>query len=207
MINNGSSISEWKLRKQMCEVGRQFMRRGSPRRTTATSAFPLSEDRVLCSPDPHFEGIHEARRPVHRGHGRQADLGQSQAVERDPLAPDDHEGPARHSPWCIAIRRTRPPLPSPASRSPSASMPEIEVFPGEVTIHPTNPGGQAFADTVLPYVKDTDTILLANHGTLTYGSDLKTPTSRPRSSTPTADPDPGQATGPGTTTATRRRPS
>ena len=35
------------------------------------------------------------------------------------------------------------------------------------------PGGQAFADTVLPYVKDTDTILLANHGTITYGSDLE----------------------------------
>jgi L-fuculose-phosphate aldolase len=26
---------------------------------------------------------------------------------------------------------------------------------------------------VLPYVKDTDTILLANHGTVTYGSDLE----------------------------------
>ena len=32
---------------------------------------------------------------------------------------------------------------------------------------------QAFADTVLPYVKDTDTIILANHGTITYGSDLE----------------------------------
>ena len=35
------------------------------------------------------------------------------------------------------------------------------------------PGGQKFADTVLPYVKDTDTILLANHGTVTYGTDLE----------------------------------
>src|SRR5207248_3125722 len=35
------------------------------------------------------------------------------------------------------------------------------------------PGSQSFADTVLPYVKDTDTILLANHGTVTYGTDLE----------------------------------
>ncbi len=34
------------------------------------------------------------------------------------------------------------------------------------------PGGQAFADTVIPYVKDTDVIILANHGTITAGSDL-----------------------------------
>src|SRR5207249_2856495 len=31
----------------------------------------------------------------------------------------------------------------------------------------------SFADTVLPYVKDTDTILRANHGTVTYGTDLE----------------------------------
>ena len=53
-------------------------------------------------------------------------------------------------------------------------MPEFEVFLGEVAITPyETPGGQQFADTVLPYVKDTDTIILANHGTITYGSDLE----------------------------------
>jgi L-fuculose-phosphate aldolase len=52
-------------------------------------------------------------------------------------------------------------------------MPEFEVFLGEVAITPyETPGGQAFADTVIPYVKDTDTIILANHGTITCGSDL-----------------------------------
>ena len=53
-------------------------------------------------------------------------------------------------------------------------LPEIEVFLGEVAISPyETPGGQKFADTVLPYVKDTETILLANHGTVTYGTDLE----------------------------------
>jgi L-fuculose-phosphate aldolase len=53
-------------------------------------------------------------------------------------------------------------------------LPEIEVFLGEVAISPyETPGGQSFANSVLPFVKDTDTILLANHGTVTYGSDLE----------------------------------
>ena len=52
-------------------------------------------------------------------------------------------------------------------------MPEFEVFLGEVAIAPyETPGTQAFADTVIPYVKDTDVILLANHGTITCGGDL-----------------------------------
>ena len=57
---------------------------------------------------------------------------------------------------------------------PKCVLPEIEVFLGEVAISPyETPGGQKFADTVLPYVKDTETILLANHGTVTYGTDLE----------------------------------
>jgi L-fuculose-phosphate aldolase len=57
---------------------------------------------------------------------------------------------------------------------PKCILPEFEVFLGEVAISPyETPGSQLFADTVLPFVKDTDTILLANHGTVTYGSDLE----------------------------------
>jgi L-fuculose-phosphate aldolase len=52
-------------------------------------------------------------------------------------------------------------------------MPEFEVFLGEVAIAPyETPGPQAVADTVIPYVKDTDVIILANHGTITCGPDL-----------------------------------
>ena len=72
-----------------------------------------------------------------------------------------------HPPHATAFAVAREPIPK-------CVLPEIEVFLGEVAISPyETPGGQSFADTVLPYVKDTDTILLANHGTVTYGSDLE----------------------------------
>ncbi|HTN75756.1 MAG TPA: class II aldolase/adducin family protein, partial [Pirellulaceae bacterium] len=35
------------------------------------------------------------------------------------------------------------------------------------------PGGQAFADTILPFVDKTNIILLANHGTVSYGENVE----------------------------------
>lgn len=44
-------------------------------------------------------------------------------------------------------------------------VPEQEVFIGPVALAPyETPGTQAFAETILPYVKKHNTILLANHG-------------------------------------------
>jgi len=44
-------------------------------------------------------------------------------------------------------------------------IPEQEVFVGPVALAPyETPGTQVFAETVLPYVKNHNTILLANHG-------------------------------------------
>ena len=72
-----------------------------------------------------------------------------------------------HPPHATAFAVAQEPIPK-------CVLPEIEVFLGEVAISPyETPGGQKFADTVLPYVKDTETILLANHGTVTYGTDLE----------------------------------
>ena len=48
---------------------------------------------------------------------------------------------------------------------PNLVIPEFEVFVGKVAIAPyETPGTAAFAQTVLPYVKDHNTILLSNHG-------------------------------------------
>jgi L-fuculose-phosphate aldolase len=44
-------------------------------------------------------------------------------------------------------------------------IPEFEVFVGKVAISPyKTPGTAEFAQTVIPYVRDHNTVLLANHG-------------------------------------------
>jgi L-fuculose-phosphate aldolase len=53
-------------------------------------------------------------------------------------------------------------------------LPEVEVFLGDVPItRYETPGGKAFAETVLPYVDKTNVIILANHGTVSYGVDVE----------------------------------
>lgn len=48
---------------------------------------------------------------------------------------------------------------------PTCIIPEFEVFVGRVAVSPyETPGTKKFAETVLPYVKSHNTVLLANHG-------------------------------------------
>ena len=53
-------------------------------------------------------------------------------------------------------------------------LPEVEVFLGEVPIAPyETPGGKKFAETILPFVKQSNVIILANHGTVSYGESVE----------------------------------
>ena len=51
---------------------------------------------------------------------------------------------------------------------------EVEVFMGEVPMAPyETPGSQQFAETVIPFLEATSTIILRNHGTVSFGRDLE----------------------------------
>jgi L-fuculose-phosphate aldolase len=52
---------------------------------------------------------------------------------------------------------------------PNGLIPEYEVFIGPAAVAPyETPGTQAFAETVLPFVQDHNTILLQNHGVVCW---------------------------------------
>jgi L-fuculose-phosphate aldolase len=72
-----------------------------------------------------------------------------------------------HPPHATAFAVAREPIPK-------CVLPEVEVFLGEVpmALYET-PGTQKFAETIVPYVKDCNTIILANHGTVTFGPTLE----------------------------------
>ena len=53
---------------------------------------------------------------------------------------------------------------------PNCVIPEYEVFIGKVALSPyETPGSQKFAETVIPFVKDHNTVLLGNHGIVCWG--------------------------------------
>src|SRR5438876_867914 len=72
-----------------------------------------------------------------------------------------------HPPHATAFAVAHEPIPK-------CVLPEVEVFLGEVplTAYET-PGGQKFADTVVPFAKESNTVILANHGTVTFGPTLE----------------------------------
>jgi L-fuculose-phosphate aldolase len=52
---------------------------------------------------------------------------------------------------------------------PNGIIPEFEVFVGKVAVSPyETPGTAAFAKTVLPYVREHNTVLLSNHGIICW---------------------------------------
>ncbi len=56
---------------------------------------------------------------------------------------------------------------------PNMIIPEFEVFIGKVAISPyKTPGTAEFAQTVLPYVRDHNTVLLANHGIVCWADSV-----------------------------------
>ena len=72
-----------------------------------------------------------------------------------------------HPPHATAFAIAREPIPQ-------CVLPEVEVFLGDVPITKyETPGGQAFADTIIPVVKKTNVIILANHGTISYGETVE----------------------------------
>ena len=172
--NAGSFTSEWKVREQMCEIGRRVYAKGFAAANDGNISFRLSDDRVLCTPTRVSKGF---MKPddlcIVDMDGKQVSGKRKRSSEillhltimqtRQDVKSCVH----CHPPHATAFAVAHEPIPK-------CTMPEFEVFLGEVAITPyETPGGQKFADTVIPYVRDTDTIILANHGTITYGSDLE----------------------------------
>jgi L-fuculose-phosphate aldolase len=167
-------MSEWKQREQMCEIGRRVYAKGFAAANDGNISYKLSDDRVLCTPTRVSKGFMKPDdlcvvdmdgKQVSGNRKRSSEILLHLSVMK--ARPDVRSCVHCHPPHATAFAVAHEPIPK-------CILPEFEVFLGEVAIaRYETPGTQAFADTVLPYVKDTDTILLANHGTITYGSDLE----------------------------------
>jgi L-fuculose-phosphate aldolase len=174
MMGSGTVMNEWKMRELMCEIGRRIYNNGFAAANDGNISFKLSEDRVLCTPTRVSKGFMKPDdlcvvdldgKQVSGKRKRSSEILLHLTVMK--ARADIRSCVHCHPPHATAFAVAREPIPK-------CVLPEIEVFLGEVAIAPyETPGSQKFADTVLPFVKDTETILLANHGTLTYGADLE----------------------------------
>jgi L-fuculose-phosphate aldolase len=167
-------VNEYKLKEHMCEIGRRVYAKGFAAANDGNITVRLNEKEFLCTPTMVSKGFLKPEdickvdiegKQLAGTRKRTSEVLLHLAIYKQ--RPDIGACVHCHPPHATAFAVAHEPIPK-------CILPEVEVFLGEVplAVYET-PGGQKFADTVTPFAKDCNTIILANHGTLTFGPDLE----------------------------------
>ncbi len=164
----------FKLKQDICDIGKRIYDRGYAAANDGNITVRISENEVLCTPTMTCKGflkpddiatIDMTGKQLSGSKKRSSEalLHLEIMKQRDDVKSVVH----CHPPHATAFGVAREPIPQ-------CVLPEVEVFLGETPITKyETPGGQAFAETVLPFVDKTNVIILANHGTVSYGEDVE----------------------------------
>ncbi|VAX41102.1 L-fuculose-phosphate aldolase [hydrothermal vent metagenome] len=175
MVNKwNSGINDRKLKEQICEIGRRVYNKGFAAANDGNISIRVGENEVLCSPTMICKGFMNPEDICAVDLDGNQIAGTSKRTSEILLhltimkhRPDVKAVVHCHPPHATAFAVAREPIPQ-------CVLPEVEVFMGEVPLAPYEvPGGQAFADTVVPFLKSTNTIILTGHGTVSFGKDLQ----------------------------------
>src|SRR4051812_1155391 len=167
-------MNEHKIREQICEIGRRLYAKGFSAANDGNITYRLNDKEILCTPTMVSKGymkpddickVDYDGKQLAGSKKRTSEVLLHLVVYK--LNPNINAVVHCHPPHATAFAVAHEPIPK-------CILPEVEVFLGEVPIAKyETPGGQKFADTIAPYVKNANTILLANHGTVTFGPTLE----------------------------------
>lgn len=163
-----------RTKQEICEIGRRLYNKGFAAANDGNITARVGENEVLCTPTLHSKGF------LKPDDISTIDMTGKQIAGRKPRSseallhleiykqrPDVKSVVHCHPPHATAFAVAREPIPQ-------CVLPEVEVFLGDVPItRYETPGGQAFADTILPFVDKTNVIILANHGTVSFGETVE----------------------------------
>ena len=165
---------EQELKRQLCEYGRRAYDKGLVAANDGNLSVRLDENQVLCTPTLQCKGFLKPEDIC------TVDLdGKHVAGKKRPTSEMRlHLEVYRRRSDVYSVIHTHPPHVTAfavcGKPIPSGILAEPEIFLGEVpTAEYTTPGSDEFAKTILPFVETTNTIVLANHGMVSYESDLE----------------------------------
>lgn len=162
------------MKEAICEIGDRLYKRGFAAANDGNISLRLGENEVLCTPTLHCKGFLKPEDIC------TVDLEGRQLAGRKPRSSEvllhleimkarrDVQSVVHcHPPHATAFAIAREPIPQ-------GVLPEVEFFLGEVPLAAyETPGSRAFAQTILPFVEHANTIVLANHGTVSYADTLE----------------------------------
>src|SRR5258706_2028672 len=173
--NNGTPrISEFKLKEQMCDIGRRIWLKGFCAGNEGNHSYRIGPDRYLCTPTGISKGnLKPDDLCVVDGEGKQISGKRKRTSEmmmhlviykaRPDVKCVIHSHPPHATAFAVA-----------GVELPTCIHPEAEVFLGQVkTAKYVTPGDTRLGESLLPYVKESNTILLENHGVVCFDVDLE----------------------------------
>jgi L-fuculose-phosphate aldolase len=167
-------INVHKAKQEICDIGKRIYNRGFAAANDGNITVRISENEVLCTPTLHCKGFLKPddiatidmqgnQIAGRKKRSSEALLHLEIYKQRSDVKSIVHCHPPHATAFAIAREAI-----------PQCVLPEVEVFLGDVPITKyETPGGQAFADTILPFVAKTNIIVLANHGTVSYGETVE----------------------------------
>lgn len=163
-----------KIKQDICDIGRRIYNKGFAAANDGNITVRVSDNEVLCTPTMHSKGflkpddIATIDMTGKQIAGRKKRSSEALLhLEIYKQRPEVKSVVHCHPPHATAFAVAREPIPQ-------CVLPEVEVFLGDVPItRYETPGGQEFADTIIPFVDKTNVIILANHGTVSYGEDVE----------------------------------
>jgi L-fuculose-phosphate aldolase len=167
-------MNEYQLKEQMCDIGRRIYNKGFAAANDGNITARLNEREVLCTPTMVSKGYMKTSDICKVDYEGKQLAGAKKRTSEVLL----HLAVYKHRPDVMAVVHCHPPHATAFAVArepiPQCVLPEVEVFLGDVPI--TNyetPGGQKFAETVLPFVHKANVIILANHGTVSFGENVE----------------------------------
>ena len=162
------------LKLEICDIGRRIYNKGFAAANDGNISFRLGDNEVLCTPTMVSKGfmkpddlctVDMEGKQLSGKRKRTSEVLLHLAIMKE--RPDVKSVVHCHPPHATAFAVAREPIPQ-------CVLPEVEVFLGDVPITKyETPGGQEFADTILPFVQKANVIILANHGTVSFGETVE----------------------------------
>ena len=158
------------IKEEICDIGRRLYNRGFAAANDGNISYRFDEDRIVCTPTGISKGfmkpddlcIVDMEANQISGHRKMT------SEIRQHITIMEHRSDVKsvvhcHPPHATAFGMVREAIPQ-------CLMPEAEINLGNVPIAKyTIPGGQEFANAILPFLDQSDIIIQANHGTVSYG--------------------------------------
>ena len=163
-------INIHQIKEEICDIGRRLYNKGFAAANDGNISYRLDENRVVCTPTQICKGfmkpddlcVVDMEGKQIAGHRKMtSEIRQHITIMKE--LPEVKSVVHCHPPHATAFGIAREAIPQ-------CILPEVDIFMGDVPIAPYRiPGGQDFADAILPFIHKSNIIVQANHGTVSFG--------------------------------------